>query len=263
MTPIPILLYHSVGHTSAPDYRRWCVDPSLFDDQLDAVAEAGFECLTVSGLIDALDGELPAKPLLITFDDGRADFVRHAAPALDRRGMCSTMYVVSGHVGGTSAWLDIAGEDCQPMMSWSDLREIAAAGHEVGAHSRTHPELDVLGADEATTEIAGSRREMEEGIGQAVRSFAYPHGYHSRHVVAATETAGFDSACAVNDRWSWVGENRHALSRLIVEGDTTGEQLIGRLQHPPAEPERQHHVLRIGWRGVRWARHRRQARAAS
>ncbi len=263
MTPIPILLYHSVGHTRAPAYRRWCVEPSLFEGHLDAIADEGYECLTVSALSDALDaGEMPARPLLITFDDGRADFVEHAVPALDRRAMASTMYVVTGHVGGTSAWLDIPGEDGQPMMSWSDLEAITASGHEVGAHSRTHPELDVLAIDASVAEIVGSRRELEQGLGRPVRSFAYPHGYHSRKVVAATEAAGFDSACAVNDRWSWPGEARHARSRLIVDGGTTPEQLIGRLADPPAAPERSRPVRRAAWRAARWTRHRRPSRAA-
>ena len=130
MTPIPILLYHSVGHPLADAYRRWCIEPTLFDEHLAAVSSGGFDILTVSGLFDALDaGALPTKPLVITFDDGRADYVDHALPALDRHRMCSTVYVVSAHVGGTSSWLEIPGESDQPMMGWADLHRAADAGH--------------------------------------------------------------------------------------------------------------------------------------
>ena len=263
MTPIPILLYHSVGFTGADAYRRWCVEPALFAEQLDVLRDREYDCMTVSGLVDALDaGDLPARPLVITFDDGRADFVEHAAPALDRRGLPSTMYVVSSQVGGTSSWLGIPGEDDQPMMSWSDLDDIAAAGHEVGAHSLTHPELDVLPRADVVTEIRGSRDQLANGLGCAIRSFAYPHGYHSGAVVEAAEAAGFDSACAVADRWSWVGEHRLTLSRLIVAGGTPPERLLDRLDHPPAAPERKSRVRQAGWRCARWARRRTPIGAA-
>lgn len=237
MTPIPILLYHSVGRTTASAYRRWCIDPELFAEHVDALVAQGYDWLTVSGLVDAVEaGALPPRPLVVTFDDGRADFVEHAVPVLARHAVPSTMYVVSGHVGATSSWLGIDGEDDQPMMSWPELGAVVEAGHEVGAHSRTHPELDLLDEDRATAEIAGSRRELEDGLGNAVRSFAYPHGYHSRRTVAATVAAGFDSACAVADRWSWPDEHRFALSRLVVGGDTTTDELLDRLDRPPVRP---------------------------
>ncbi|MCP3854258.1 MAG: polysaccharide deacetylase family protein [Actinomycetia bacterium] len=263
MTPIPILLYHSVGHTRSPTYRRWCVEPSLFREHVDAVFGAGYEPLTVSQLVDAMDhDEVPTRPIVLTFDDGLADFVEHAAPVLGDRGIVSTMYVVSGHVGGSSQWLSIAGESQRPMMTWSDLTDIAHAGHEIGAHTRTHPELDVLRRDHARAEIEESRAEIEAGTGRAVRSFAYPHGYHSGATVQATGAAGFDSACAVKNRWSWVGERRDALSRIVVDGHTPPEQLVHRLARPPATPERQPHLRRLGWRQLRRIQRVRAIRAS-
>lgn len=244
----------------ASEYERWCVEPSLFDDHLSALCAAGYDFLTVSGLIDALDrGALPERPLVVTFDDGRADFVDNAVPVLERYGVPSTMYVVAGAVGGTSSWLGIPGESNQPMMTWTELDSIAAAGHEVGAHSLTHRQLDVLPIADATIEIRDSRIELEDGLGRPIRSFAYPHGYHSDAVVAATRAAGYESAGAVNDRWSWVGESRYALSRLIVEGASSAEELIGRLAEPPSTPQRRSRVLQTSWRCVRWVRHRQPA----
>ena len=263
MTPIPILLYHSVGHTSSPDYRRWCLDPSLFDEHLAALRSAGYDFLTVSGLVDAVDaGSLPERPLLVTFDDGRADYVEHAMPRLDAYGIASTMYVVSSQVGGTSAWLGIPGESDQPMMTWSDMRDAMAAGHEIGSHSRTHPQLDVIDHHDSVAEITDSRRELEDGLGAPVRTFAYPHGFHRGREVTAVRAAGYDSACAVADRWSWVGQDQFRLSRLIVAGATTADELLVRLTDPPPGPRERSAFLRHGFRCVRWAKHRARREVA-
>lgn len=255
--PIPILLYHSVGHTASPAYRRWCIDPSLFDEHLSALRSVGYDCLTVSGLIDAIDaGTMPQRPMLVTFDDGRADYADHAIPSLETHGISSTMYVVSSHVGGTSEWLGIPGESNQPMLTWQDLSDVSAAGHEIGSHSQTHPQLDVIGSARAAAEIVQSRRVLEHGLGTIVRSFAYPHGHHGRREIAAVREAGYDSSCAVADRWSWIGQDRYALSRLIVDGGTSTEDLMARLSATPSVERRHHTLLRCGYRCVRWLRHR-------
>jgi peptidoglycan/xylan/chitin deacetylase (PgdA/CDA1 family) len=257
MTPIPILLYHSVGHTSAPTYRRWCIDPSLFGEHLSALRSEGYDFLTVSGLVDAVDADaLPERPLLVTFDDGRADYVEHAVPQLAAHGVVSTMYVVSSQVGGTSAWLGIPGESDQPMMTWGDMHAAVASGHEVGSHSRTHPQLDVIAHRASVAEITDSRLELEDGLGATVRSFAYPHGHHRQREVDAVRAAGYDSGCAVADRWSWLGQDRYRLSRLIVDGETTADELLVRLSSPPAAPRHRSAVLRCGFRCVRRIRHR-------
>ncbi len=257
MTPIPILLYHSVGHTSSAAYQRWCIEPSLFAEHVSALCSVGYDCLTVSGFVDAIGNDtLPPRPLLVTFDDGRADYAEHAVPLLEAKGVVSTMYVVSTQVGGTSAWLGIPGESDQPMMTWSDMHDVIASGHEIGSHSRTHPQLDVIPRSASIAEITDSRRELEDGLGRRVRSFAYPHGHHRDHEVAAVRAAGYDSACAVADRWSWVGQDRYRLSRLIVAGKTTADELLAELETPPLAPRGRSVVLSRGFRYARLLRHR-------
>lgn len=258
MTPVPILLYHSVGATTSPGYAPWCVDPGLFDEQLDVVTGLGFTTLSVSDFVDRrTDGTLPEKPCVVTFDDGRADFLHGAMPALDRHGVVVTMYMVSGLVGGTSNWLPMPDEREQPMLGWNDLRTIGEAGIEIGAHSDTHIELDVARSRRLVAEVTDSRSRLSDGLGTAVRSFAYPHGYHSRRVVNAVREAGYDSAVAVKDRWSHDNDDRFALARMFVWGSTSAEGLRETLSAPPTSrpsdtpPQR---VLSRGWRYTRWAR---------
>jgi hypothetical protein len=74
--------------------------------------------------------------------------------------------------------------------------------------------------------------------------------------VAAVRAAGYDSACAVADRWSWLGQDRYRLSRLIVDGDTTADELLSRLSDVPPAPRDRSAVLRCGYRCARWVRHR-------
>ncbi len=263
MTAVPILLYHSIAPDASPEYRPWCVRPHDFDAHLTLIDELGMHPMTVSDFVDArAAGTLPPQPCLVTFDDGRRDFSEHALPLLEAHQTPSTMYVVTNHIGGTSNWLPIDEERDQPMMSWDEVRHIDSAGVEVGAHSRSHAELDVLGREACVDEIAGSRDRLTDELGHAVRSFAYPHGYHSRSVIDAVEAAGFDSACAVNDRWCFTADDRFALSRQFVWNTTTNDDLRAMLlDAPPTNgPIRAcrsvaRRTARLGWRAARRVRH--------
>jgi peptidoglycan/xylan/chitin deacetylase (PgdA/CDA1 family) len=254
MSPIPILLYHSVDVEASPAYRPWCVDPALFADHLDMIGDLGFTCLTLSGLVDGMaTGDLPDRPLAITFDDGRADFSEHAVPLLVERGLPATIYLVTGCIGGTSSWLPIEAERDQPMMSWADVDALASVGIESGAHTVTHPQLDLVGTERARREITESRHHLEQRLGAPVRSFAYPHGFHTRQVSELVAEAGFDSACAVRDTWSHVDEDRFGLSRLVVRDSTTTDDLWTRLMSVPDRPARRHAARQVGYRWIRRA----------
>jgi peptidoglycan/xylan/chitin deacetylase (PgdA/CDA1 family) len=260
VTPVPILLYHSVDRAPSRAYEPWSVDPTTFDEHLDVVVTLGYTPLTVSDFVDRRAGaRLPDKPCMITFDDGRADFLEGALPALESHRFPATMYMVSGHIGGTSSWLPMPEERDQPMLGWKDLRQLGRVGIEIGAHSDTHVELDVTGSTRLRSEVAASGARLSEGLGTAVRSFAYPHGYHSPRVVRAVREAGYDSAVAVKDRWSHLDEDRFALARMFVWRSTSADDLVEILSTPPAtrpSDTSSQRVLRRGWRYARWVRSR-------
>jgi hypothetical protein len=80
------------------------------------------------------------------------------------------------------------------VLSWDQLRALAAEGVALAPHSRTHPQLDRLPREQARGEIVGSLDDLEREIGLAPRVFAYPGGGHSDEVVAVLAEEGFELA---------------------------------------------------------------------
>lgn len=246
---IPILLYHSVADHPSEFIAPYTVSPATFGRHLDAVAATGATTLTVSGLLAALaEGSLPERPVLVTFDDGYRDTLTVAAPALAERGMTSTLYVTTGVVGAESPGGD-------PMLTWSEIGELAALGHEIGAHSHTHPQLDTLSVAAMRREIQGSRTRLQDGTGLPVDSFAYPHGYSDARVRRVVRAAGFTSACSVKNALSSPSDPVFTLSRLMVMDTTTDEDLVGWLAGRGVPVGRaDERLLTRGWRWWRRAR---------
>lgn len=180
--------------------------------------------MTVTEFVQAMarrGAALPPRPILLTFDDGYADFYIAALPALRRHGFTATLYVTTGYVGGTSRWLHAKEDTSRPMLTWTQLAEINARGIECGAHSHTHPPLDMLPLDAVHEEIVRSKLLLEEHLGQSVSSFAYPFGYYSERVQQIVQATGCTSACAVRLAMSSLDDNPYALARLAIRPDTS------------------------------------------
>ena len=120
-------------------------------------------------------------------------------------------------------------------LDWAQARELAAAGHELGGHTWSHPLLSSLAPEDVTSELTRSKAWIEEQAGVEVRSFAYPFGKRGRHFDAETErlvaAAGYDLAAAVLFRGARSTDSRLAVPRFFVAGDdveTLAAKVTGR-----------------------------------
>ena len=215
---IPILLYHSLTVDARPSYRPYAVDPGLFRAQMECIAETGLTTSTVSDLLAWQTAD--RRMVAITFDDGFRDVIDVALPILQQNGLTATVYIVTGLVGQTSRWLDRDGEGQRPLMSWAEIRNLAEAGVEIGAHSHHHLPLDLLPRSKAADQIARSRRTLEDALGFAVKSFAYPYGFHTMETKQLVAREGFSSACSVRNAFSHRFHDPYALARIIVASGT-------------------------------------------
>jgi peptidoglycan/xylan/chitin deacetylase (PgdA/CDA1 family) len=261
--PIPILLYHGVDRDGPTGLAPFVMAPDRFAAHMDLLVERGTPTLTVSEYTDLLDrGDEPDEgTVLVTFDDGLGDFDRHAWPILHERSLAATLYVVSGCVGGPASWLAPFGPP-PAMLEWDQVIRLDREGCEIGAHSRTHPELDTLRPDDLADEVRTSRTELSIQLGHPVRSFAYPHGYHGKRVKDAVRNAGFDSACAVRNMTSSTTDDRFALARVTIgaDCDVDGLQRILDGEQLRTAPRREQLRTR-GWRTYRRIRRHRSVAA--
>jgi peptidoglycan/xylan/chitin deacetylase (PgdA/CDA1 family) len=262
---IPILLYHSVSDHPMGQFGPYTVSRAQLASHLDQVSRLGFSTRTVGQLIAerAADIPLPERTVVITFDDGFADF-DNAWAELTQRGLAATLYVTAGTVGGRSEWLAPLGAGDMAMLSHSELVDLAADGCEIGAHSVSHPQLDCLTRPAAATEIRNSKDALEHLLGRSVDTFAYPHGYHDKAVKQLVKEAGFTSAAAVRNALSPGADDPFALARVTVMSDFGPERIAQVLTGsgaPIARP-RERWRTRL-WRQERRRRHSRAERMAA
>ncbi|TBO56256.1 polysaccharide deacetylase family protein [Streptomyces kasugaensis] len=221
-SPVPVLMYHAVTETPAPAVRELSVTPRAFTGQLAVLADRGFTPLTTAALAAAWrdGGPLPAKPVLITFDDGYEGVHRYALPALVRHGFPATLFVTTGWLRGPYG----TGGGPNTMLDWDQVRRLAAAGVEIGGHSHRHPPLDGLTDDRLRREVLRCKEIVTAETGAAPESFAYPYGHSSRRVRQLVRGLGFRQALAVRNALADRRQGPYALARLTVRRGTGPEE---------------------------------------
>jgi peptidoglycan/xylan/chitin deacetylase (PgdA/CDA1 family) len=242
---VPIVLYHSISRTASPKFKRWAVTPETFREHMGFLYYSGYRPITVTQLTTAMvdsGASLPDRPVVLTFDDGFADFYLGALPILQHYGFAATLYITTGYVGRTSRWLRPLGEGERQMLTWEQISEIDASGIECGAHSTTHPQLDTLPPPVAGEQIVSSKSVLEQQLGRRVPTFAYPYGFYSSEVRQLVQQAGYSSACAVKNAMSAVTDDPFALARITVDSNTDVERFYRLIAG---------HGLRIAPRGER------------
>ena len=151
----------------------------------------------------------------ITFDDGFVSVVTHALPLLTERDLVGTVFCVAGHLGGTNDWpTQPAGAQRSPLAGAAELRELAGAGFEVGAHGMEHAPLVASTERELERELVESRRVLEDEVGASVTSVAYPYGAPPRPSARALVEATYAAGCTTRITRVAPGTDPYSLPRI-------------------------------------------------
>jgi peptidoglycan/xylan/chitin deacetylase (PgdA/CDA1 family) len=218
---VPVLVYHHVGTppagTAAPGL--W-VSRARFAAQVRALRRAGHTAVTLDRVRRAWRGlgRLPARPVVLTFDDGYADQRRGAAPVLARAGWPGVLFLTEANV------------DRPHGIAAQDVRALLRAGWELGGHTATHPDLRTVDDARLAAEVDASRAALRRAFGVPVRAFAYPYGRADARVAGAVRAAGYLTAWTTRRAVARRGTRATALPRVVVGSRTTPAQLLARIR---------------------------------
>ncbi|MFB7664730.1 polysaccharide deacetylase family protein [Kitasatospora sp. NPDC056138] len=238
-------MYHSVADEEEDPYLL-TVSPERFAAQMAWLSRTGRRGVSIRELLRATAAGRAGRLVGLTFDDGYADFARHAVPVLHAYGFTATAYVVPDLLGTENGW-DVMGPRKQ-LLTVDQVSELAAAGWEIGSHGLGHQALPGLPADVLAEQTRESRRTLEDLVGGPVTGFCYPYGAVDLPAALAVRDAGYDYACAIQHgeltgRFAlprcYVGNRDGALRLLAKQGrHRLREALAGLRRHPLARRRR-------------------------
>jgi peptidoglycan/xylan/chitin deacetylase (PgdA/CDA1 family) len=195
MVHLPILCYHHVGaRKESLGHQSLWTSKERFAEQMRYLAQSGYDCMTLREAAARLEErQAVARAVVLTFDDAYKSFYEIAFPILCQHGFPATVFAVTAEVGGASRW--DKGSEAE-LMDWPQLREVHRAGIEIGSHTVSHPRLTQIPIDIAKREIEDSRDALEQELGAAVASFAYPYGDWNPLVARLAQEGRYRLACS-------------------------------------------------------------------
>ncbi len=216
---VPILYYHSVMQENENELR---MPPEQFEAQMAYLQDKGYQSVSLEQLYQALykGGTLPAKPFVITFDDGYADNYTTAFPILTKHGFTATIFMVTSYINGKG------------FMSSKQLKELVANGWEIEGHTTNHPYLTKIDSPTLLSELNSSKEQLEKELGQPVNFFAYPYGDLNANVVQALKELGYRMALTTERGWADVKADAWHVRRVYCYASMGMDEFSRRMQNP-------------------------------
>jgi len=225
---MPIFMLHKVSALPAStrdpfDY----MTPEVLDAKLGALARAGFSSVPLDEVSRSPISEKGGK-FVLTFDDGYRSVSENALTILARHRVTAIQFLVVGEIGGQNRWDIAKGETAEPLMDKEQVQSWLAAGHAIGSHSVSHPNLRKVSKAEAREEIVGSKKRLEDTFGVPVNHFCYPSGRYSPAVKEQVQEAGYQTACTVNFGVNVEGDSPFELRRI---SPLYGSEILAKVCH--------------------------------
>jgi len=235
--PLPrlVLAYHGVAKVRVRE------DPSLLfvppDDVLRHIRKLrqwGYELLAFSALAARLRDGTADGCAALTFDDGFVDNLETLAPLLAAEQAPATVFVPTGWLGQTHPYAPQT-----RVITAHEVRALRGHGIEIGAHTHSHPDLTTLDRDAALDELRRGKAELEELLGEPVKTLAYPFGRADAATRETARAAGFVAACRTSGEGNWSDPldiprqdmtNTATMLGLRLKRDERYERLVSR--HP-------------------------------
>jgi peptidoglycan/xylan/chitin deacetylase (PgdA/CDA1 family) len=199
------------------------VSPKNFEEQLHYLQREGYQTISLNDLALhlAVGAPLPAKPIILTFDDGYVDAYTHAFPILRRAGYTGTFFVISEPIDRGHA----------EFLSWDQVKEMHAAGMRFEPHSYNHPDMRNRGFDFVVFQILAPKEAIEARTGETCRFFAYPAGRYDSFVIDVLRSAHFWGAVLTEQGDTHTSGQTFTLRRIRVRGGDDLDTFIRHLNH--------------------------------
>lgn len=221
---VPVLCYHQVREFAADDtaYTRdaLVMPPAKLTEHLQAAKNAGFTSISPDQYQAHITtgAELPPKPFMLSFDDGKDNQYSNAYRIVKENGMTATIFIMTVIIGG-DGWV-----------TKDQIKEMADGGMTIGSHTWDHHRVDEYTQDQVEEQLVKPRELLSEIIGKPVVDFAYPYGAWNAQGAAFVEQAGYRNGFQLQDKALDAANPLYSIRRQLMGATYDGPELVKALE---------------------------------
>ncbi len=212
---IPILCYHHIRPLKSNSSNDYVVSPSSFSEQIKALADSGYHTVLPAELENyyTFNKPLPAKPVMLTFDDTDLEQFTIAAAEMKKYGFKGVFFIMNISIGKHN------------YMSAEDIKTLAAEGHTIGAHTWDHHRVTDYNDSLWNKQLNEARAKLETITGKPIDYFAYPFGLWNKQAIPQLQSRDIHMAFQLSAKRDST-EPLYTVRRMIVPGTWTTKGLM-------------------------------------
>lgn len=203
-TFIPVLMYHSISDRDPSN--SLLVSPSEFENEMAWLHDNGFTSLSLDELYYSLTtGNVPAKPVVITFDDGYDDNYTNAYPILKKYGLIGNFFVITDYIGTKQGFMNV-----------DMLKEMHSNGMIIESHTSNHQELKNISDDAKISSIKNAQNFLKENLNIDSKFICYPVGRYDESTKNIVSSLGIKLAVTTEPGLANINQGLTSLKRVRI-----------------------------------------------
>jgi peptidoglycan/xylan/chitin deacetylase (PgdA/CDA1 family) len=220
---LPVVAFHGIEPNPEGRYET---STGTFEFLLSTLKAYGYQTITFADLMNYLDKgkPLPAKPIIITSDDGYQSTYTYALPILKKYGYKMTVFLITSYMGNDENTrrlnefdFDAEGVPHRPMLIWPEVRAMSKYGIEFQSHTWSHGIITNIPIEQAERELAQSKYDIEVNVGKPCFIVAWSHGIFNGEVLSLLSKTGYRGAAAYDGGINNISNiNLYEIKRLRI-----------------------------------------------
>ena len=213
---LPVLMYHKILDVEYSSPHKTYLSVQSFGRHLRTLKFFGYSTVGFQDIQQSvfMNRPLPRRPIILTFDDGYRSTLKNAIPVLKRYDFKGVFYLLGNSKISLNTWDPVDEES--GLANSEEILELVREGMEIGAHTATHPHLNLLNDDDIYREVNEGKVFLEELCGMPLISFAYPFGSISASAKKVVRDIGFNFAVATDSGTHRLGDDRYEVFRAAI-----------------------------------------------
>lgn len=219
LSKVPVLCYHQVRNwenTDSKSSRAFIIPCETFIQHIKTLRESGYNTITIEELVAYISGRssLPAKPVLITFDDGTTSQYVNALPVLERYRMKAVFFIMTVTV------------DHHKFMTRSQIKDLANRGYEIGCHTWDHhPATKYIATADYEHQFLKPKKDLEQITGKQILYLAYPYGAWNMDAIKYLQVYGYKAAFQLKGHYDQQAP-LFTINRILIDGHWDASRLL-------------------------------------
>lgn len=215
---VPILCYHNIKYfpdSAGEMTKTYTVKPAAFSEQMKALADAGYESILPDQLYDYLvyNKPLPAKPVMITFDDTRGEQYSIGAAEMKKYNFKGVFFIMTVSINRPN------------YLSTTEIKELSDAGNTIAAHTWDHHMVTKYAGEDWNTQLVKPKAKLEKIIESPISYFAYPFGLWNKEAIPEIKKSGYKMAFILSTKRDLI-DPLYTVRRIIVSGTWSTERMM-------------------------------------